>query len=312
MSQHLRFIITANDSRKRLDHFLASQLGSLSRIRIANLLAAGVCRVNSEIQRAGYHLATGDAVEITIDDTSAPTAMTPENIPLDIIYEDDEIIVINKPSGMLVHPTLNTKSGTLVNALAYHLNPVPLVNSTSSPSAIIRPGLIHRLDRATSGLMVVAKTQRALSILSVHFHKKRVRKRYLALVHGQIADEEGIIIAPIGEDKNRKPPRWIMSEGKYAETRFRVMERLKAATLVELEPVTGRTNQLRIHLAYIGHPIFGDEIYGDSRFQSPDSLRLCLHAAQLEFHHPTGGKWVQFQAPNPEEIISLLNLLREV
>src|SRR5262245_46935548 len=239
MTQHLQFSITPNDSRKRLDAFLASRLGILSRMRIANLLAAGACQVNGAVQRAGYHLATGDSVEIIIDETNAPTAMTPEPIPLDIIYEDKEIIVINKPSGILVHPTRNTKSGTLLNALTYHLNRMPVVQVDGSPdvphsqsllpqsdapqiaeekgesaipsqqSTIIRPGLIHRLDRATSGLMVVAKTQRALSILTKHFHHKRVLKRYTALVHGQIAEDEGAIIASIGEDKNRKPPRWV-------------------------------------------------------------------------------------------------------
>lgn len=354
MSQQFQFVVTPADARQRLDVFLAARLGNLSRIRIANLLAAGVCRVNQEIQRAGYHLTRGDCVEITIPDTDAPTAMTPENIPLHILYEDDEIVVVNKPSGMLVHPTRNTKTGTLLNALAYHLNQERLNNldATSEQTAIIRPGLVHRLDRATSGLMVIAKTQRALSILTKHFHHKRVLKRYVALVHGQIAEDKGTIVAPIGEDYSRQPPRWVMPEGKDAETRFTVIERMRTATLVELEPVTGRTNQLRIHLAYIGHPILGDTIYGgggvrgsefgvtatvdtkdqedtlgegsidlqhpptirtlNSEPRTPNPMiRLCLHAARLEIHKPSGGEWLQFQAPLPDEISMVLQQLRD-
>src|SRR5690349_9793415 len=229
MSQQFQFVVTPADARQRLDVFLAARLGNLSRIRIANLLAAGACRVNQEIQRAGHHLSSGDRIEISIPETGAPTAMTLENIPLDILYEDDEIIVVNKPSGMLVHPTRNTKTGTLLNALAYHLNQerVDNLDETSEQTAIIRPGLVHRLDRATSGLMVIAKTQRALSILTKHFHHERVLKRYVALAHGQIADDTGTIIAPIGEDYGRQPPRWVMAEGKGAETRFTVIERMQ-------------------------------------------------------------------------------------
>ena len=354
MSEQFQFIVTPADARQRLDVFLAVRLGSLSRIRIANLLAAGACRVNQEIQRAGYHLSAGDRIEISIADTDAPTAMTPENIPLDILYEDDEIIVVNKPSGMLVHPTRNTKTGTLLNALAYHLNQERLdkLDETSGQTAIIRPGLVHRLDRATSGLMVIAKTQRALSILTKHFHHKRVLKRYIALVHGRIADDKGTILAPIGEDNSRQPPRWVMPEGKNAETRFSVVERMQTATLVELEPVTGRTNQLRIHLAYIGHPILGDTIYSEFGVRSSEfgatatsntkeqentlgegsidlphpptirtpsielrtpnpTIRLCLHAARLEFHKPSGGEWLQFQAPLPAAVNKVLRQLRD-
>jgi len=343
MIRQLQFIVTAEEARQRLDYVLASRVGELSRIRIANLLAAGACQVNQETQRAGYHVITGDQVEFRFDDADAPTAMTAENIPLDILYEDDEIIVVNKPSGMLVHPTRNSKSGTLLNALTYHLNEGRLPDG-----AVVRPGLIHRLDRATSGVMVIAKTQRALSILTAHFQQKRVFKRYVAVVHGRLPDDEGVIIAPLGEDRNRQPPRWVTPEGKYAETRFRVIERLQAATLVELEPVTGRTNQLRIHLAYIGHPIIGDELYGesgvrsqesgvesatahsnsllretkdslpslndptpDSRLPTPDPVRLCLHAARLEFHQPTGGEWRQFQSPLPAGISHLWRRLQE-
>jgi 23S rRNA pseudouridine1911/1915/1917 synthase len=379
MSKHFQFRITREDARQRLDVFLASRIGQLSRIRIANLLAAGACSVNQQIEKAGYHIVVDDLIEMTLDDTVS-TSMSAENIALEILHEDEQILIVSKPSGMLVHPNKNTKSGTLANALAYHLNRLridqtnheteqnealtsqtpnasfrqeDIINNQPSTTNIlqsairnpqsqrvVRPGLVHRLDRATSGLMVVAKTQKALSILTKHFHKRLVKKLYLAVVEGCLKEDAGSIIAPIGQDETRRPPRWVMEEGKYAETRFRVRERRPGATLVELEPVTGRTNQLRIHCAYIGHPIIGDAVYnrgqgeesnllvensndfgvlkqGDTGFvKQTDELlhpvpcplspvpysRLCLHASRLEFHHPDGGQWMQFHAPLPEEV----------
>jgi 23S rRNA pseudouridine1911/1915/1917 synthase len=346
MSKHFQFLISKEDAGQRLDVFLASRLGQFSRMRIANLLAADACLVNQQIKKAGYHIAVDDLVEMTLDD-SISTSMSAENIPLEILYEDEQIIIVIKPSGMLVHPNKNTKSGTLANALAYHLNQFRSTHCTDrNPQfqQVVRPGLVHRLDRATSGLMVVAKTQKALSILTKHFHKRLVKKLYLAVVEGCLKEDTGSIIAPIGHDENQKPPRWVMADGKHAETRFRVLERRNGATLVELEPVTGRTNQLRIHCAYLGHSIIGDAVYGrvqvtsdrvqgeqlnrsmvtpdDSGFaELPDEeinpvtsqllpvtySRLCLHAAQLEFHHPVGGMWMQFQAALPEEIERIWN-----
>jgi 23S rRNA pseudouridine1911/1915/1917 synthase len=354
MSKQLQFQITEEDARQRLDVFLAARIGELSRIRIANLLAADACSVNQQPRRGGYHLVSGDFVEFTFDEDAAPTAMTPENITLEVLHEDEHIIVVVKPTGILVHPTRNTKSGTLVNALAYHLNNLPLERQAATgevsasanfwqadppdhqeavknpPSAIgnlqsqrvVRPGLVHRLDRATSGVMVVAKTQKALSTLTKHFHKRIVKKLYLAVVEGQVQEDSGSIIAPIGQDESLRPQRRIMEDGKYAETKFRVVERRDGATLLELEPVTGRTNQLRIHCAYINHPIVGDEMYGsesahwmpsaelqtvESGRQTSDFPRLCLHAARLEFHHPEGGKWMGFASPLPEEIERIWN-----
>ncbi|MEK6301207.1 MAG: RluA family pseudouridine synthase [Acidobacteriota bacterium] len=271
------------DAGQRLDVFLAARVGDLSRMRIANLIAAGETSVNGEVARAGQRVVAGDSVVLTVEEDTV-TAMSPDDIPLEILFEDEHLIVLVKPAGMLVHPTLSVKRGTLANALAHHLNEglgfgVPgsgfddsaprepgtrnseLRTRNSEPGSAVRPGIVHRLDRATSGVMVVAKTQRALSVLSRHFHRRLVKKRYLALVHGSINEDEGTIVAPIGRDEERRPRWWVMETGKPAETRFQVVERLKRATLVELEPVTGRTNQLRIHCAYYGHPIVGDELY---------------------------------------------------
>jgi 23S rRNA pseudouridine1911/1915/1917 synthase len=352
------------DGGQRLDEFLAARVGDLSRMRIANLIAAGECTLNGEVARAGLRVTAGDSILLTVETGAAATAMSPDDIPLEILFEDEQIIVLVKPAGMLVHPTLSVKRGTLANALAHHLNrphkgsgfgvpssefvdpatqelrtrnsePVPPARSESH----VRPGMVHRLDRATSGVMVVAKTQRALSVLSRHFHRRLVEKRYLALVHGNVRADEGSIIAPIGRDEDRRPRWWVTESGKPAETRFQVCERLHRATLVELHPITGRTNQLRIHCAFYGHPIVGDELYeavvsGQLSVVSEEPRihdvlttsgkatdhwqlttdhfppRLCLHACSLAFHHPATGEWKEFSSPLPADFIARLEMSR--
>jgi 23S rRNA pseudouridine1911/1915/1917 synthase len=325
MSHSFQFTIEQTDAGRRLDEFLASRFGSLSRMRIANEIEAGACHINGDLGRAGYRLAVGDSLDVSFDD-GAPTAMTPEPIPLEVIYEDEQVIVVVKPAGMLVHPTLSVKSGTLANALAYHLNKVrieggrwtiapafPLVDS----EPVVRPGMIHRLDRSTSGLIVLAKTPRALTVLSRHFRKRLVEKRYVALVDGGVEEQAGSISAPIGRDPDQRP-RWrVMDGGRHAETKFRVLERMAQATLLELEPVTGRTNQLRIHCAYIGHPIIGDEMYGSCADVQPGSrntetmMRLCLHASSLAFHHPVSGEWLEFTSPLPDDFSVMVERYRD-
>ena len=293
MSEKFQFSVGDAGAGARLDQFLAARLPGLSRMRIASLVAAGACAVNGAAAHAGFKLRAGDCVEITFDGTAADGAMKPEPIPLAILHEDADLLVVDKPAGMLVHPTRSVKSGTLANALAYHLN--------RGSQTLIRPGLPHRLDRATSGLMVVAKHQRALSVLSRHFHRRLVEKRYLALVHGRVQTDELTISAPVGREEEAWP-KWRVTEGgREAESRLRVVERRARATLVELEPVTGRTNQLRIHCAHAGHPIVGDGWYG-----SGVESRLCLHAARLAFNHPSGGGRVEFASALPAEIASLL------
>ena len=342
MSHSYKFSIEQPDGGQRLDEFFASRFGSLSRMRIANLIEAGACLVNGAIGRAGYRILTGDYVEVSFDD-GAPTAMSPEPIPLEIIREDEHLIVVVKPAGMLVHPTMSVKTGTLANALAYHLNrpriedggwrienlafgpdeSIDPRSSTLNSQPVIRPGMVHRLDRATSGLMVIAKTQHALSVLSRHFRKRLVEKRYLAWVRGIVEEEAGLISAPLGRDPDQRP-RWrVIESGKPAETRFKVLERMQRATLLELEPVTGRTNQLRIHCAHIGHPIVGDEMHENfelriSNFElktktlsetqqfairNPQfEIRLCLHAWKLAFHHPASGEWLEFTTQVPDDV----------
>lgn len=358
MSQSFHFHIGDEESGLRVDEFLAARFGSLSRMRIASLICAGACLVNQHTAQAGWRVVTGDRVELALAE-GAPTAMDPEPLPLEIVYEDSHLVVVVKPAGLLVHPTKNVKQGTLANALAYHLNrdfygdEDGAKTRLSLPAhgeahTLVRPGIVHRLDRATSGLMVIAKTNRALSTLSRHFHRRLVKKRYIALVSGLLGEDAGTIKARIGRDPAREPKWWVTESGKDAETRLLVRERFNRTTLVELEPVTGRTNQLRIHCAYSGHPIIGDEVYAqaisrDSTERSEKTLeteqnrpcdqaqaglidkdapavehtlsdkghpaRLCLHAWRLAFHHPANGEWLEFASPLPEDFASVVERL---
>lgn len=267
---------------------------------LRDLIKTEKCLVNGTVENRGYKLRTNDFVEIEMD-RRIERAMKPEPLPLEIIFEDAEIIVVNKAAGMLMHPTFAQKTGTLLNALAFYLNFSAQSGEDSEKntkdkgqgkrdeSKFIRPGLIHRLDRQTSGLLVVAKTPRAHRVLSDHFRRKLVEKRYFALVEGVVREDSGIILAPIGRIEEIR--LWnVKEDGKHAETRFRVKERFSDSTLLELEPVTGRTNQLRIHCAHIGHPIIGDEWHSKREFP-----RLCLHAYKLAFWHPDGNRWMEFE-----------------
>jgi 23S rRNA pseudouridine1911/1915/1917 synthase len=285
VQKKFEFQIEETFHRRRLDEFLFNKFGSLSKMYLRDVIKADKCEVNGYTVNSGKILKKNDFVEIEID-LERETAMKPQKIPLEIVYEDKHIIIVNKPSGLLVHPTHREKNGTLLNGLSYYLN------QENSDSEKIRPGLVHRLDKQTSGLLVVTKNQKALKFLTIHFKRKLVEKKYLALVEGIVKDDEGKIIAPIGRYAEEKI--WnIKTDGKYAETRFWVKERFSDKTLLELEPVTGRTNQLRIHCAFIGHPIIGDVKYEAREFE-----RLCLHAFRLGFHHPISSDWIEFESEN--------------
>lgn len=301
MDECLIIVVPESGYKMRLEDFLLDQFSQLSKMYLRDAVKTGRCEVNGRHENIGHRLKPNDLIEITLDPTRE-TAMRPENIALDIIHEDDDIIVVNKPAGMLVHPSHRENSGTMLNALSYCLNAGKRLgeegkrggeatrNDISSSHPTVRPGLIHRLDKQTSGLVVVAKNARAHRILCNHWMKKRVAKRYLALVDGIVERDEGAIEAPIGRFADLK--LWSVKEdGKHSESRFWVRERYADTTLVELEPVTGRTNQLRIHCELIGHPIVGDTQRGGREFE-----RLCLHAFQLAFPHPTGSELVTFSA----------------
>lgn len=296
----MEFVTTEAEAGQRLDQLLAAHVPGVSRMRLRQALDELQVTVAGEVRPAGYRVGADTLVvlSLNLDET---TAMTPEAIPLTIFFEDDALIVVEKPAGMVVHPTGRHRSGTLANALAHHFNIL------HAAEVAIRPGIVHRLDRATSGLMVVAKTQQALSRLTVQFQEKRVRKEYLALVHGHVSTPLGEWHAPIGADPEAWP-RWGVREGgRPAESRFHVSEHFPEHTLLRLEPITGRTNQLRLHAAHFGHPIVGDELFG--RGAEPALDRLFLHAHYLEFTHPASNERLRYESSLPAELSHYLGTL---
>lgn len=285
------FVVPESSRKQRLDHFLFDVFPWLSRMYLREVVRDGLCEVNGRHENRGYELMPNDFVEIRVD-TERHTTMHPEAIPLEILHEDDALLIVNKPSGMLVHPTVGVRSGTLLNALANHLNPASI---SEGSGALNRAGLVHRLDKDTSGLMVIAKDGRTHRILSAHFQRKWIAKRYFAIVDGVPTNASGTIELPIGRSEQDRI--WRVDEaGKTAITNFTVLASGEEYSLLELEPVTGRTNQLRIHLAAIGHPIVGDLKYGGSEFP-----RLCLHSSLLKFKHPTDGRVFEIKSDVPRD-----------
>jgi 23S rRNA pseudouridine1911/1915/1917 synthase len=295
----LSFEFEAGASRPRLDEFVASQLPKVSLTRIRRLIAEGDVLINGEKSVKGARLAAGDRVSVKIF-AAEKSAATPEPIPLDILHEDDHLIIVNKSVGLLVHPSRSEKSGTLTNGLAYHF--------WQTTGSAIRPGLVHRLDRNTSGVIVIAKTPRAHRTLSKHFRERRVKKFYLALVCGIVEQDQGEIEAPIGYDPKVWPHWRVMSDGRPAKTHYKVKRRLGSHTLLELEPLTGRTHQLRIHCNLIGHPIIGDPIYSSKVDPLAAMHKLkhhLLHASRLLFRHPATNTEMDFEAPMPHTMLAL-------
>ncbi len=296
----------------RFDQFLALHFPAISLTRIRRAIREGHARVNDKHRIQGWILAPGDHVTISVDPAS-PTSALPEAIPLDILFEDDDLIIINKPTGLLSHPSTNEKSGTLMNALAWHV-----LHSRHTPGhAAPRPVLLHRLDRDTSGVIAISKNERATRIVTKAFRQRRVSKTYLALVGGVMTEDTGLIDAPIGREAHAWP-RWrVMEGGDDSQTRFTVKQRFARHTLVELEPLTGRTHQLRIHCAHIGHPITGDQVYrGRSENHAPGIPGLTLkhqllHAHRLTLRHPTTGAEMTFTAPLPALMTEALEAVKD-
>lgn len=299
----LSFEFEAGPDNHRVDEFIAAQLPGVSLTRIRRLIAEGDILVNGEKSLKGARLRPGDRVSVKLFAAEKSSA-TPEYIPLEILYEDEHLIVVNKPVGLLAHPSRSEKSGTLTNGLAYHF--------WQTSGMAIRAGLVHRLDRNTSGVIAVAKTPRAHRTLSKHFRERWVKKHYLALVSGRTENDDGEINAPIGYDPKTWPHWQVMAideGGRDAKTHYKVKRRFAAHTLLELEPLTGRTHQLRIHCKLIGHPIVGDSIYAST----PDPIMLkhtlkhhLLHASRLAFRHPASNQGMEFEAPMPQVMKELL------
>lgn len=289
----------ATEVGERLDKALAARFDTLSRSQIQTLIRDGQVLVNGQVIKASYRLADGDAVSIALPEDTADHEPSPEAIPLDIVYEDDQVAVVSKPAGMVVHPAFGHSSGTLVNAV---LARWPEIASFSEPS---RAGIVHRLDKDTSGVLIVAKTHAALESLRAQFKGREVRKRYLALVDGAPETPEGVINAPIGRDPTQRKRMAVRHDGREAITEFRVVEHYADYSLVEVYPKTGRTHQIRVHLAFIGHPVAGDTVYG-RRKQAIRLKRHFLHAAAITFTRPGSSEAITAEAPLPAGLENIL------
>lgn len=298
MTQHHTYFVDAAHDGSRLDAFVVTHLPSLSRSRIKVLIESGHVTLDGHPCKPAAKVRRGQRVEVEIP-PPPPTEVIPEPLSLDVVYEDRELLVINKPPGLTVHPGSGRPSGTLVNAVLARIPELAGVGSA------LRPGIVHRLDKDTSGLLVVAKTPEALLALQRQVASRSVSRSYLALVHGAVPVQEGTISAPIGRHPRHRTRMTVHPRGREAITRYRVIERFPRHTLVEVQLVTGRTHQIRVHLAHIGHPVAGDPVYAGRR----DDLQIgrqALHAYRLRFRHPTRGEEVAFEAPLPEDFLAAL------
>ena len=292
-----RFTASAEDAGRRLDLYLASRLSELSRTRIQELIDAGRVRVSERLARRAQRVAPGDVIDIEIL-PRPPLRAAPEEIALDVLYEDEDIIVVNKPAGMVVHAGAGAVQGTLVNALLHHFG------ALSSVGGALRPGIVHRLDRGTSGAIVVARNDVAHRVLAQQFQSRTVSKAYIALLHGRPARDAGTIERPIARDPQRRTRMTArLGRGRDAQTEWRVLLRLGNFALVEAAPRTGRTHQIRAHFAATGHPLVGDTAYGAPRQARAGGVslrslgRVFLHAARLSFAHPRTGVTIEVRAP---------------
>ncbi len=290
-------VFTCESPGERLDRFLADRCADLSRTRIKRIIADGDVAVDGRAQNAGFRLRSGQSVAIVVPDP-APTHMLPQKIPLDVIYDDEDLLVVDKPAGMPVHPGVGHPDSTLVNA-ALGLDP-----TIGSVGGAMRPGLVHRLDMDTSGLIAIAKTDRAHSSITGQLRDRTVNKGYLALVAGALSPAEAVIDAPIGRDPRNRKKMAIVEDGRPASTRYRTIANYRGCSYTDVRPKTGRTHQIRVHFASIGHPVVGDALYGR---EDPRIGRHFLHAAYLEFDHPASGKRVHFHSSLPTDLQSLLD-----
>ena len=280
----------------RLDVYLSQQRSDLTRAQLQKLIADGYVKLNGSPARASQRVRTGDRVLLTVP-PPRPTDLMPQRIPLDVVYQDGDVAVVDKPAGLPVHPGPGHPDGTLVNGL------LALCPDIQGIGGDIRPGIVHRLDKDTSGLMAVAKTHAAHQSLSGQLKSRRVTKGYLALATGEVAPAEGMIDAPIARDTRNRKRMAVTAGGREARTSYRTLGNPSGHTLLELYLETGRTHQIRVHLAYLGHPLLGDETYGRT---SPLLSRQFLHARHLGFEHPTSGEWMDFHSSLPAELTAVL------
>lgn len=301
--QTFTFIVSAEDKGERLDSYLAHSLDNITRSRVKNLIDYGAVSVcDKVVKKSGYTLKESDFISISFEEPTELKA-TPEDLPIDIVYQDADFLVINKAQGMVTHPATGSPSGTLVNALLYH------VKDLSGINGVLRPGIVHRLDKDTSGLIMVAKNDKAHLSLSAQIAEKSAKRYYIALVDGNIKEDEGIINQPIARHRTERKKMAVDKDGRVAKTAFKVLERFKNYTLVEYELFTGRTHQIRVHSSYIHHPVVGDPVYGGSnKFHLDGQL---LHAFKLELTHPSTGERMTFEAKIPDYFEKVLEKIRK-
>lgn len=303
--ENMNFQVTREEQGDRIDRYLASRLPDYSRSFLQKLVGEGRVLVGDKPVKSNYKINEGDRVSLSVPDAVEPEII-PEPIPLDILYEDASLLVINKPKGIVVHPCPGHYSGTLVNALMYHCK-----DQLSGINGVMRPGIVHRIDQNTTGSLVVCKTDAAHRSLAEQLKVHSITRKYRAIVHGNLKEEEGTVNAPIGRHPvDRKKMAVNNRCGRDAVTHYRVLERFGSFTYLECRLETGRTHQIRVHMASIGHPLLGDDVYGPSRCPIPGLTGQTLHAMTLGFIHPETGTYMEFEAPLPEYFENLLEKLR--
>ena len=288
--------LVADAPGERLDRFLADRHDDLSRSHVSGLVDRGLVKVNGAPAKASYRLRGGEMVEVEVAPPQ-PTQLAPQDIPLAVVYEDDDVLVVDKPAGMVVHPAPGHPIGTLVNALLGRMPELARIEDG------LRPGIVHRLDKDTSGLMVVAKSRRSHDYVARQLKERAVRKVYTALVEGRLEPSEGTVEAPIGRDPRNRKRMAVVQGGRDAQTAFGILKRLPGYTLVEAQPKTGRTHQIRVHFASLGHPLAGDGVYGA---RDIGLGRHFLHAGVLGFRLPGDGRYVEHRAQLPPELSAAL------
>ena len=293
----MKYVVNIDDVR--LDKYLVDNIDK-SRSQILKMIKSGEVLVNGNSCKAGYSLKSGDVIEINHIDTD--DSILPEQMDLDIVYEDEDVLVVNKANGVVVHPAPGNYHGTLVNGLMHY-------TSLSSLNGEERPGIVHRIDAYTTGLLMVAKNNKAHAVLADELSKKKTYRKYVALVWGVINNDSGTIDAPIGRNLTDRKKMAVLASGKNAITHFKVLKRFNNATLIELQLETGRTHQIRVHMDYIGHPVVNDPVYGGRKLI--DDTGQCLHAKELGFVHPTTHKFMKFDSDLPDCFTNILNKFEE-
>jgi len=297
----IKFVVTEEQVGPRLDALVSLYMPEMSRTRATELVRDGLVLINGIVKKAKYKPQIGDEIEVSIPDV-VPFEIFAEDLNLDIVYEDSSVVVVNKPSGMVVHPSFGHSSGTLVNGLMYAINDLSGINGRG------RPGIVHRIDKDTSGLLMIAKNDHAHESLSEQLRARTVKREYVALVHGVIDHDLGKIDAPIGRDPKERIRYEVVANGKESVTHFEVLQRFSDYTLVKCRLETGRTHQIRVHMRYIGHPLKGDPLYGPRKTKVSDFGQF-LHAKSIGFEHPERGVFLVFEADVPEEFTAFLNEL---